>query len=348
MWWRAAVLAAAAGLAVAPIPAPAVEQFYSTGIYPPMQQTLTTFSNLAPFVLFDAMLIGIAVWWVVAFVRDVFDRRAASVFHALGRAIGRIVITAAVVYVVFLLTWGFNYRRVPLTSKIDFDETAITMPAARDLTRRAVDEVNAHYVQAHSELTLGDPVMTRGFAEAFARAQQTAGVRQLARTARPKRSLLDRFFRAAAVEGMTDPFFLETLMASGLLPFERPAVIAHEWSHLAGFADEGEANFIGWLTCIQASPAARYSGWLFLYREIAASLPPKERAAAASRLRPGPQRDLRAIAERVQRQVRPAVSDAGWRVYDGYLKANRIEAGAASYAEVVRLVLGSRMADRFK
>jgi len=36
------------------------------------------------------------------------------------------------------------------------------------------------------------------------------------------------------------------------------------------------------------------------------------------------------------------VSAAGWRVYDRYLKANRVAAGAASYGEVVRLVLGVR------
>ena len=30
----------------------------------------------------------------------------------------------------------------------------------------------------------------------------------------------------------------------------------------------------------------------------------------------------------------------GWRVYDRYLKANRVERGSASYADVVRLVLG--------
>jgi hypothetical protein len=42
------------------------------------------------------------------------------------------------------------------------------------------------------------------------------------------------------------------------------------------------------------------------------------------------------------RNVSPRISAAGWRVYDSYLKANRVEAGAASYAEVVRLVLGVR------
>jgi hypothetical protein len=51
---------------------------------------------------------------------------------------------------------------------------------------------------------------------------------------------------------------------------------------------------------------------------------------------------LNAIADRYRRQVSPNLSAAGWRVYDRYLKANRIAAGAASYGEVVRLVLGVR------
>jgi hypothetical protein len=348
MWWRAALVAAAAGLALAPVPAPLVEQFYSTGAFPPLQHALTASSNLVSFALFDALLLAIVAWWLVALGRDLAGRRSRSTGDAISRAILRVIVTAAGVYLLFLLTWGLNYRRVPLTSKIHFDETAITASAAREMARRIADELNALYVDAHSELTLGNPVTARSFADAFARAQEAAGVRRLARPARPKRSLLDPYFRAAAVEGMTDPFFLETLVAGGLLPFERPFVVAHEWSHLAGFADEGEANFVGWLTCVQGSHAARYSGWLSLYREFAASLTARDRAAVAGRLRPGPRNDLRAIAERVSRQMRPAVSDAGWRVYDTYLRANRIEAGAASYREVVRLVLGSGMADRIK
>ena len=143
---------------------------------------------------------------------------------------------------------------------------------------------------------------------------------------------------------MTDPFLLETLVVSDLLPFERPFVIAHEWGHLAGIGDEGEANFLGWLTCVRATPPAQYSGWLFLYSELTASLPGRDRAAAAATLDPGPRADLRAIRDRLARNVSPRISAAGWRVYDSYLKANRVEAGAASYAEVVRLVLGARLA----
>ena len=63
-------------------------------------------------------------------------------------------------------------------------------------------------------------------------------------------------------------------------------------------------------------------------------------------LAPGPRADLLAIRDRYVREVNPRLSTAGWRVYDSYLKANRVTAGAASYDEVVRLVLGTRVAGR--
>ncbi len=160
--------------------------------------------------------------------------------------------------------------------------------------------------------------------------------------ARPKVTLFDLYFRRAGVEGMTDPYFLETLVQRDLLPFERSFVIAHEWSHLAGFADESEANFVGWLTCLRGSVANQYSGWLFLYNELSRVVRARDRGPLAAALAPGPRADLIAIADRYRRQVNPHVSAAGWRVYDRYLKANRVAAGTASYDQVVRLVLGVR------
>ena len=72
---------------------------------------------------------------------------------------------------------------------------------------------------------------------------------------RPEATLLGGYFHQAAIAGMTDPFFLETLIAPDLLDVERPFVIAHEWAHLAGYADESEANFVAWLTCRRGDAA---------------------------------------------------------------------------------------------
>jgi hypothetical protein len=113
------------------------------------------------------------------------------------------------------------------------------------------------------------------------------------------------------------------------------------WAHLGGVTDEGEANFVSWLACLRAGVPHQYSGWLFLYTEVASALPRDAAHEVAATLASGPRADLQAMRERSQREVSPRLSSAGWQVYDQYLRANRIEAGTASYGEVVQLVLGT-------
>lgn len=345
-WRRTVLIAAAAALALAPLPRPLVERWYSRGVYPACQRLLTSASNLAPFALFDVLLIAMAAWLVWRLAGDVaLQRRVGWPRTAFGIAM-RLLATSAAVYLVFLATWGLNYQRAALQDRLEFDAQLVTPGRAHDLADVAVDRVNALYGAAHAAGAGIDNVNVDGdmasLAVAFADAERVLGVAHPATPARPKHSWLNPYFRAAAVDGMTDPFLLETLVVSDLLPVETPLIVAHEWGHLAGFADEGEANFVGWLTCVRGSSREQYSGWLFLYTEMAAGLRRDDRSAVAARLAPGPRDDLRAIADRIRGHVSPRVSAAGWRVYDRYLKANRVEAGAASYAEIVRLILGTR------
>src|SRR4029079_2362846 len=113
---------------------------------------------------------------------------------------------------------------------------------------------------------------------------------------RPKTSVFDLYFRRAVVDGMTDPFFLETLVASDLNPFERPFVVAHEWAHLAGYAAEGEANLSGGLACMRGNAADRYSAWLFLYQEVGQTLPRADRLEDAGAPAGGPRPGLGALS----------------------------------------------------
>src|SRR5262245_65499983 len=138
---------------------------------------------------------------------------------------------------------------------------------------------------------------------------------------RLKSSLLGPYFRWATVDGMMNPFGLEAIANPDLLPFERPFVAAHEWAHLAGYANESEASFVGFLTCIRAATPAAYSGWLFLYWEVSAEVSVSDRRQLAAGLEEGPRADVVAVAARVQRGQVRVIRDAGWRVYDGYLKA---------------------------
>jgi hypothetical protein len=311
-----------------------VERRYSRGLYPLLQRALTSASNHVPFALFDVLWMAAAAVCAAAAYRQI---RGAG-WRAGGLRLAALAAgDTALLYLVFLATWGLNYRRVPLAEKLAFDQKRITRVASSALGETNAMTLNALYATAHAQ-----PESTASLARAFNDAVGALGAARPFVPGRPKPTLLGGYFHEVSVAGMTDPFFLETLTASDLLPFERTFVIAHEWAHLAGYANEGEANFVGWITCLRGDEAQQYSGWLFLYGEVAATLPRRERGELFQGLDAGPRADLAASADRIARNASPRVAQAGWRVYNQYLKANRVESGTLSYTEVVRLILGTR------
>ena len=340
MKWRLGLLGLALAALLVPLPAAFVERFYSTTIFPLIQSSATAASNRTGVVWLDVMCAGVVIVFLYLCVRDL--RRCAP-GAALWRIVRRLVTLGAVLYLAFLAMWGLNYRRESMRQRVPFDATRITPDAARSLARDTVTQMNALHDAAHLEGWVDsatvDPVLARSFLDTTRALALPTGVTP----GRPKQSLLDWYFRRASVAGMTDPFFLETLVASDLLPFERPHVVAHEWAHLAGITDEGEANFVGWLACVRGATPQQYSGWLFLYTEVLAALPTDTARELRALVADGPREDLQAIRQRYEREVSPRVSAAGWRVYDGYLKANRVDAGTASYGEVVQLILGTNL-----
>lgn len=336
------LLLAAGLLAAVPIPAAVVERFYSNLAYPLLQSRLTTLSNRTPFALFDGLIIVVTVLWLLLLSADLKSRRGAPYRWVAWRAVGRTATLAAALYIVFVATWGLHYRRQSLPATLRFDRERVTPSARAELAASAVAELNRLY-RPDREPVIG-PTVDQSLVRAFDEAQRQLGASRLATPGRPKRSLLlDWYFRRAGVDGMTDPYFLETMVLTDVLPVEQPMIVAHEWAHLAGYADEGEANFVGWLICLQGSSGARYSGWLFLYAEAARGLLGPEQHAVATQLEPGPRADLSAIRDRFVRSVNPTIATAGWGVYDRYLKLNRVKGGTESYGQVVRLVLGTRL-----
>jgi hypothetical protein len=336
--WRLVLVGAALAGLVLPIPATAVERYYSSLVFPWLQARLTSASNLSSVAWFDLFVVVAGTGLLVRCVADLMSRRVPV---ALVRIVLRLATVGAIVYLAFLATWGLNYRREPLRQKVPYTQERVTPDAALTLARETLGQVNATHARAHAEGWPSPDGIDPRLAASFAETTKALGFPDGIVPGRPKHSLLDLYFRRAGVAGMTDPFFLETLIASDALPFERPQIVAHEWAHLAGVTDEGEANFVGWLSAARAGTAHRYSAWLFLYTEIVGMLPNDAARELNANLAAGPRDDLRAMRERHEREVSPRLSMAGWQVYDKYLKANQVQAGTASYAEVVQLILGT-------
>lgn len=341
---KLALIIAAAVVSLVPLPRHAVERMYSRGVYPIIQPRLTALSNSTRFAWFDVLVVltlaAILLMWIVRLRRT---RRGA------GPTIFSLTIDtatlAAVLYFWFLAAWGLNYQRQPLREQLDFREDRVTAGALRALAARTVESLNVLHAGAHAAGWPELAATPSALETAFVRAQQDLALRWTAHASRPKRTLLNFYFTRVSIDGMTGPFFLETLANDTLLPYERPATIAHEWSHLAGYADESEANFVAWLVCMRGSAAVQYSGWLSLYGTIAEAVPRPDRDEMRRTLDEGPRADLRAISDRIRRYAIPAASRVGYAMYDRFLKANRVEAGVRSYGEVVQLLLGTKFTE---
>lgn len=338
--FSALIVALAAAGTIWPDSAQRVERSFSLGVYPRVQRFVTGASNLCPFSWLDAMVVtafAALAWALWSVVRAPGGSRWRRAWRA---AAGGVVLTA-VCYLLFLSLWGLNYRKVPLGARLDFERARVSEQAVAAFAERAADAVNRAR-PASTAGANGDVVeVSHGLEGPFKDVCSTLGLPDV-RLARPKVPLTTVFFNATGVSGMTNPFGLETLIASNLLPFERPMVVAHEWAHLAGIGPESEATFVGLLVCLRADRAANYSAWLDLTLRVLRALPDDARRRLVARLSPQVVADIRAMGARNDRDRVQFLSLASWKVYDRYLKANRVTEGVRSYDEALSLVLGTR------
>lgn len=175
---------------------------------------------------------------------------------------------------------------------------------------------------------------------------------------RPKALFSSDFMCQQYMQGYYFPFSMEANYNDVMHILNIPATMCHELAHLRGYIFEDEANFIGYLACVQSEDAFfQYSGYLSvlnylnndLYRAWEESRVSYEAAVAV--IRPV------AVDERVwednifvtqeewdrinktallDTEIVDEVSDA---FIDTNLKVNGVTDGAVSYSRVVRLLL---------
>jgi hypothetical protein len=332
---------AAIALAAIRFPARWVENLYSTGLYPLLAAGVKPLTRWSPVPVLDVLLItaaiGLPAWWIWRIRSAGAGRR----WRAAGRAAFGTLTLAAAWVCAFELLWGLNYQRLPLTSKLDWDAKRATPQAALALARSAIEHLNAEVAAARGHPMPAPEQWRAALERSFQQVARELGHRPDFSGVAPRTSLLNPLLAAEGVDGFTSPFGYEVILDSNLLPFEQPFLLAHEWAHLAGFADESEANFIGILACLRSDlPAIRYSGWLSL--SLYLPRPGPNSTEAWPKLSPQVVSDISAMRERARKRIKPAVAKLQARIYNRFLKANRVQAGIGSYGLVTTLMAGTR------
>jgi len=330
----------AIAVALFPPGAASVERWYAKWLYPTLQANLTALSNRSLIALFDIAIVVFVLAALGIWIWSIRLARKKQVLRSLARGLAATLTLCAVVYLWFLAAWGLNYARPPLESQLAFDASRVTTDAVRALAQHAVTRANHTYAAGHAA---GFPALSDApprLITALHQVEREFGRPRPTVIATPKRSLFSPFYRATGVSGQLGPFFLETLVNPDLTGPERPAVLAHEWAHLSGYALESDASFIGLLAGLRAGPAAEYSVWLDLVSEATSQLQPVTQRVVLQNLDAGPRADQNAIRERLKTLVRP-VERAAWSTYDQMLKSQRVDEGIQSYSRVIQLLIGT-------
>lgn len=335
--WRGAVvpavvlvIAAAVLIASVPLP-PAWQRAWASVAYPALQTRLSTLAAALPFAVLDLLVVGIgslAAWLVVQVARRRLRWRP---------MVGGVALALALGWLAFQMLWGWHYQAPTLEARL---VRGGEIPSARatEVATHAVHRLNRLHADAHAHAWPAPADRPERLAAAMHDVLRDLGVWWEPVLPASRHSLVDPYFRRAGIDGLTNPFGLEVVLNGHLLDIERPSVLAHEWAHLAGFADESDAGFVGWMAGVRAGGQQEYAAWIDVLPHLAGALLPDARSAVLGALEAGPEDDLRAIAARAADRW-PALQEAAWRVYDRFLKANRVSEGIARYDAVTRLLL---------
>jgi hypothetical protein len=305
-----------------------VERWYARCIFPIISRAAETVADLTPFSWLDVavpLAIFLAAWLI-------HRRRWKLLLNVV-----------AIAYLVFFWSWGLNYHRQPLTSKLPMDIERTKPDAIGNFTMHAAAEINRLYTEKQ-KLPYNEE---ESRAEASIRVKRVVGVIDGSEWEAPHRikiSLVgDPWFHAAGVDGMFNPVGQEPLISNTVLDIERPFVDCHELAHVRGYPDEGDANVIAALaTLMSNNPRFQYSGWLSLWLYL-------RNRDLDNLLEPGPRQDLQRIFDRARSEQIRWISQVQQAILDSFLKANHVEEGVRSYSRIVLLAAGTAPYwDRFK
>lgn len=332
----AALIALALAVTQVPIPAATLERWYANGFFAALNTTFVPLSNRVPFAVGDLEVAFAAALLLGGWIASLRRARGARLRTVL-LLVAHTVAFAAAIVIAFNLLWGWNYRRVPVAGRVDYVAARVTPASVSAFADRIASILNDDVGPAHERMRSESPdTMRAELAGDFVPVVQRLGDTWTPAVTVPKATIAERIYEMAGVGGQYDPFAFETLLNTAFLPFEVPRALAHEWSHAAGFGDEGDANLIGTLTCLRSSdPLIRYSGAYWTYGELPETDRRRIHLAAAVIA------DFNAGRERYLRYYNPRLFAISWGFYDRYLRANGVSGGVVSYSHDLQVLVGT-------
>lgn len=353
----AVLIAAAAGLLLAARHLPGFAEYYASHVFPLWQNTLGRFFGCFPFSAGELLCVILPVSWGI----DAFRHRRRLRMTGI-----HILLTVSLLFFLYSANCGVNYYRNAFVQTIRTDDSVeISEALLTDFCEYTVSQIQRSSAQWTLTASSSSPDSSQTSASGSASggyggysypsgSDLTSGaidaMRRLGETVpslsgyypHAKPLISSRLFSRMGVTGIYCPFTIEANYNDDMTAYNKPFTVCHELSHLKGYMNEGEANYIGWLACIGSDdPSFTRSGWLMAWVYAGNTL---------HRVNPEKYQELRAalpgdalaeLAENTEywETHEDKSSEIQDQVNDTYLKSNGQTEGVQSYGRLTTWML---------
>lgn len=329
-------------------------EWYAQTIYPLLVETIGRITSLFPFSFMEFG--GYFLILIILFVLLYNWRRPVWI---LSRLIG----LAGVISFWFTIACGIQYDRLDFASQLDWEirdsapeellELCVMLTEKLNETEKELSIMEKAEEISDWEIYWGREEYTEQSVKAMKHLQKSypmfAGY-----IPQPKPFTYSKILSIVQLAGISCPYTLEANYNADMEPYNIPHTICHEITHIKGFMREDEANFIGYLACIQSdSEVLRYSGYMmgWLYATNALYTVPQVMKQDGNSVTGAEayrelmdrlnERSLIDFEEnsRFWDQYEGRAAETANQVNDTYLKLNRQEDGVKSYGRAVDLML---------
>lgn len=339
---------------------------YTTRIYPIIGSLLSPISGLFPFAVGD-IFIALSIVWVIFYpIYEIkWRKQLAKRFFFLAAkrgcypkkkvVFGRVAEYLLWVYAWFYIAWGLNYSQPNIYCRTGMKPVEVSEAKFREFAYRYADSIN--YLSEEFNGMVDDGLKNRvrdavlkGYNEIGAKEGINAPFNQHPHA---KTMLFTPLSSMSGVTGSMGPFFCEFTLNGDIRPHDYPAIYAHEFAHLLGIANEGEANFYSYIVCTASSDkAVKFSGYYHIFfhvlRNVFDILGEKEGEKFLKYIRPEIIQLAKSDRNYWLSKRCKALDAAQDFIFDLYLRGNHVAEGRKSYSGVVGLILAweSRHAKR--
>jgi len=318
--------------------------WYVTYIYPFWLNTLGRFSAIFPFSVIEILLLTgivlLAFFTIRFFVRRIRRERTLPL---LASGVLSILTITSMLLLIYTLTCGINYYNKTFSERNNISIQSYTVEELEHvclLLTEAANQFGKEVDRDDSGITIVDENVS---ANAVAAMENLGTLYEGLSGYYPNpKPVLSSLLSVSQLSGIYSPFTIEANYNKDMQSYNIPFTACHELSHLKGFMQEEEANFIAYLACIDSNDADfQYSGtllaWIYATNALYEQSAGKYNEIYAM-LNDEIKKDL-AANNTFWMEYDTIVAEVSDKVNDTYLKVNAQAEGIKSYNLMVDLLV---------